>query len=134
MPYLPQTQTQTRRRAERVRFPESTPVVLRSPDGGRFSGRLQVISLTGGLLSMPKPLQQGSVVKLMFLAQTGSVLGSAEMLSPMSWDQQPFRFIALHDDDESRLRAAIQMSLEQSRRETEQRGREREQLEKFTAW
>ncbi len=132
MPYLPQTQA--RRRAERVRFPESTPVVLRSPDGGRFSGHLQVISLTGGLLSMPKPLQQGSVVKLMFLARTGSVLGSAEMLSPMSWDQQPFRFTALHDDDESRLRAAIQMSLEQTRRETEQRGREREQLEKFTAW
>ena len=132
MPFLPQAHSP--RRPERVRFEEATPVVLRFPDGRRFSGQLQVISITGGLLCMSKPLQQGSVVKLMFLAKTGSVLGSAQMLSPVAWDRQPFRFVALHEDDQSRLHAAIQFSLEQTRRQNEQRSREREQLEKFSAW
>jgi len=62
------------------------------------------------------------------------VLGSVQMLSPVAWDRQPFRFVAIHEDDQSRLQAAIQMSLEQSRRDNEQRSREREHLEKFTAW
>lgn len=132
MPYL--DQSQPRRRAERVRFEEATPVVLRFPDGRRSSGQLQVISVTGGLLSLSPPVQQGSLVKLMFLARTGSVLGSVQMLSPVAWDRQPFRFVAIHEDDQSRLHAAIQMSLEQSRRDNEQRSREREHLEKFTAW
>ena len=132
MPYIPQGQP--RQRAERVRFEEATPVVLRSADGHRSSGHLQVISVTGGLLALSPPLQQGSIVKLMFLARTGSVLGSAQMLSPVSWDHQPFRFVALHEDDQSRLRAAIDMSLQQSRREAEERSREREKLEKFSAW
>jgi hypothetical protein len=132
MPYL--DQSQPRRRAERVRFEEATPVVLRFPDGRRSSGQLQVISVTGGLLCLSPPIQQGAVVKLMFLARTGSVLGSVQMLSPVAWDRQPFRFVAIHEDDQSRLHAAIQMSLEQSRRDNEQRSREREHLEKFTAW
>ena len=109
-------------------------MVLRSADGRRCSGQLQVISVTGGLLCIRQPLQRGSVVKLMFLAKTGSVLGSAEMLSPVAWDRQPFRFVALHEDDQSRLHAAIQVSLEHTRRQDEQRGKEREQMEKFRAW
>ena len=132
MPFVPQVHAQ--RRAERVRFEEATPVVLRYPDGRRCNGQLQVISVTGGLLSMRQPLQRGSLVKLMFLAKTGSVLGSAEMLSPVAWDRQPFRFVALHEQDQSRLHAAIQMSLEQSRRDNEQRSKEREQMEQFRAW
>ena len=109
-------------------------MVLRYPDGRRFSGQLEVISITGGLLCIRQPLQQGSLVKLMFLAKTGSVLGSAEMLSPVAWGQQPFRFVALHEDDQSRLHAAIQFSLEHTRRQDELRGREHEQMEKFRAW
>ena len=110
MPYLPQLQSQpSGRRAERVRFEESTPVVLRFPDGKRSSGQLQVISTTGGLLCLPQPLQPGAVGKLMFLIQGGgSVLGEAQMLNPMSWERQPFRFLALHEDDRTRLQSAIQ--------------------------
>jgi len=48
MPFVPQVHAQ--RRAQRVRFEDATPVVLRYPDGRRFSGELQVISVTGGLL------------------------------------------------------------------------------------
>ncbi len=51
----------------------------------------------------------------MFLTAAGLVLGSAEMLSPISWGLQPFRFVALADDDEDRLKTVIQRSVEQKR-------------------
>jgi hypothetical protein len=70
------------------------------------------------------------MVKLMFLTRTGSVLGVAEMLSPVSWDPQPFRFVTLYDDDRARLRATIQSSLEQSQRDQQQSRRDQEQIEK----
>jgi hypothetical protein len=41
----------------------------------------------------------------MFLTQKGPVLGAAEMLSPVSWTQQPFRFVALAYGDQRRLLA-----------------------------
>src|SRR5205809_3958432 len=135
MPYLPQQSQPAARRAERVRFEENTPVVLRFADGKRSSGQLQVISTTGGLLCLPQPLQPGAVGKLMFLIQGGgSVLGEAQMLTPMSWERQPFRFLTLHEDDRTRLQTAIQSRLAQTKRQSEQRGREREQMENFRAW
>jgi hypothetical protein len=70
----------------------------------------------------------------MFLAKTGAVLGSAQMLTPVAWNQQPFRFVALHDDDQMRLSAAIQFSLEHSHRREKQRDKEREQIERDRAW
>ena len=79
-----------------------------------MQGKLQVISLTGGLLCLSKPLDYGCPVKLMFLTSSGSVLGTAEMLRPVSWSLQPFKFVALHYDDERRLQVAIQRSLDRS--------------------
>jgi hypothetical protein len=134
MPYLPQQSPPSGRRAERVRFEESTPVVLRFADGKRSSGQLQVISTTGGLLCLPQPLQPGAIGKLMFLINGGAVLGDAQMLSPMSWERQPFRFLMMHEDDRTRLQSAIQSRLAKARKQSEERGREREQMENFRAW
>jgi hypothetical protein len=69
---------------------------------------LETISLTGGLLTMPNLLDRGSRIKLMFLTHTGPVLGAAEMLSPVSTTRQPFRFVALEEGDQGRLRAIVQ--------------------------
>jgi len=63
----------------------------------------------------------------MFLTRSGSVLAVAEMLSPVSWSLQPFKFVKLYDDDELRLQAAIQSSLDRSRRALGQ-------LERNRAW
>jgi hypothetical protein len=101
-------------RAPRVHLADSTPAVLRFQDGQRAAGNLQVFSLTGGLLSLPNPINQGSQVKLMFLTHTGPVLGAAEMLSPVTRTQQPFRFVSLQVDDRRRLGAAVQSSLNQN--------------------
>jgi hypothetical protein len=92
-------------RAPRIRTAEYTPAVLRFPSGSCVTGRLEVFSSTGGLLCLPKPVIRGTRIKVMFLTQNGPVLGAAEMLTPVSWTQQPFRFVTLAYGDQRRLQA-----------------------------
>jgi hypothetical protein len=94
-------------RVPRVHLEGNTPAVLRFPTGQSIGASLQVISVTGGLLSVPQALSQGSRVKLMFLTGGGSVLGAAEMLCPVSDALQPFRFVSLAAEDHRRLGALI---------------------------
>ena len=58
-------------RPARLNLVRSTTVVLHFPGGHQVHGRLQVISVTGGLLCLSNPLNQGFHAKLMFRAQTG---------------------------------------------------------------
>jgi hypothetical protein len=109
MAYLPQS-LDTRRPA-RLRLSDLTPAVLRSPDGGCTTGELQVVSLSGGLLGLRQPLHQGSNVKLLFVTPSGPVMGAAEMLSPVTHSQQPFRFTGIDREDFHRLQSTIQTSL-----------------------
>ncbi|SRR6266404_1245185 len=96
------------RRPPRFRLAETTPAVLQFQDTCLTPGELQVISRTGGLLSLSKPFDQGSVVKLMFRTHRGPVSGTAEMLRPVSWSHQPFRFLGLEEDDQHRMHEAFQ--------------------------
>ena len=100
---------QSRRRPARLHLADPTPAVVRFKNGSCLPANLQVLSVTGGLLRLSKPLPSdlGPDVKLMFLIRTGLVRGSAEMLQPMSWDLQPFRFVTLDKDDRRRLSAAV---------------------------
>jgi len=109
MTYFPQALPH--RRAPRFRLADVVPAVLQLDDGRRTSSEVQVISHTGGLLSLPTPLEQGSIVKLMFETYRGPVLGTAEMLFPVTSTQQPFRFVALPESDQSTLQAAFQSPL-----------------------
>lgn len=104
-------QSRTNWRSPRVQLTDIMPAVLRLPDGCRHRGQLETLSLTGGLLSMTNMLDCGSRIKLMFLTQTGPVLGAVEMLNPVSTTRQPFRFVALAEGDQYRLRTVIQSSL-----------------------
>ena len=101
------------RRPARVRLPIPTPAVLRCQDGSRVAGNLQVISAAGGMLCLPRPLDPNLQVSLMFLSDGGPVLGSAEMLSPLSPTQQAFRFIALDQKNRRNLHLGIQSHLNQ---------------------
>ena len=94
-----------------MKLAEPTPTVLRFKDGRNTSGKLQVVSVSGGLLLLPKPVNQGLMVKLMFLTQKGPVLGAAEMLQPLSSSLQPFRFVALDKDNHRRLHQTVQAAL-----------------------
>lgn len=104
-------------RAPRFNLADITPAVLRFEDGRRTQAQLEVISLTGGMLCVPGPLQQDSQVKLMFVTPTGPVLATAEMLRPVALGKQPFRFVTLEQDDRWRLQVSIQSSFGQARNE-----------------
>ena len=95
-------------RYPRAHLNGNNPIVLKFPNGQHVGANLQVISLTGGLLSVPQSVDQGSRVRLMFLTEAGSVLGGAEMLPPVSDRLQPFRFISLPADDQRRVGALVQ--------------------------
>ncbi|MGA8151073.1 MAG: hypothetical protein WB952_09000 [Terriglobales bacterium] len=114
-------------RPPRIHLADLTPAVLRFLDGRRTAGKLQVVSVSGGLLSLSKPLPRGALVRLLFLTAAGPVLGTAEMLSPVFLGAQPFRFVALYDDDQNRLSAAIQSSLDSNRRD-------QQNIEKYRTW
>lgn len=111
------TQSQAIRRSPRVRPPCPTPAVLRSKDGDRCKGELQVFSLTGGLLGLPAPLAFRSHVKVRFVTGAGAIRSRVEMLMPVSSDLQPFRFVALAGGNQRRLKTAIQLYLAQNRLE-----------------
>lgn len=102
-------QTKPEKRPQRLRLGDGIPIVLRSPDGHRVPGKLQCVSLTGGLIVPTAMLPQGSMVRLIFVTPKGPVTGTAEMLPPVSSTEQPFRFAAIPDTDQNRLRAVIDM-------------------------
>jgi hypothetical protein len=95
-------------RATRVRPGVATPVVLRTKDGSRTPGRLEIVSITGGLLSLARVFNGGSQVKLMFVTDVGPVLAPIELLRPVSWGQQAFRFSGMCDADRRKLQSAVQ--------------------------
>lgn len=100
-------------RAARVRLATPTPAVLRCQDGSCVAGNLQVISAAGGMLSLTRPLDPNIRASLMFLSDWGPVLGRAEMLSPLSPNQQAFRFVALDQKNRRNLQLGIQSHLNQ---------------------
>jgi hypothetical protein len=80
-------------------------------DGQRAKAKLQTVSVTGGLLRLGRSLGQGDFVEIAFQTQSGPVHGMAEMLNPVCAPSegimQPFRFIALGDDDHRTLRMVV---------------------------
>ena len=98
----------TQWRSPRVRLEDTVPAILRSSDGRQQRGKLEVLSLRGGLLNLPNMQEQGSRFKLLFMTQTGPVLGAVEMLRPVSASHQPFRFVGIQKSDQGRLRATVQ--------------------------
>jgi hypothetical protein len=63
------------------------------------------------LLRLSHSLGRGDFVEVAFQTQSGPVHGMAEILTPMQkFDDsvlQPFRFVALEDDDHRRLRTSL---------------------------
>jgi hypothetical protein len=85
-------------------------------DGQRERAKLQSISVNGGLLQLQHELSPGDFVEIAFHTREGAIRGMAEMLQPTRKYQsaclQPFRFIALGDDDHRKLRMALDSALD----------------------
>ena len=98
-------------RAIRIK-PQTTAALVKLSDGHRAKGRLQVIPTTGGLLQLPSAISEGDFVEVAFQTHSGDVNGMAEMLNPLRSGPgsvfQPFRFIALEDDDHQHLRMMVE--------------------------
>jgi hypothetical protein len=86
--------------------------------GQRARAKLQSISITGGLLQLQQELSPGDFVEIAFHTRSGAIHGMAEILHPTrqlhSACLQPFRFIALGDDDHRKLRMALDTALDRS--------------------
>jgi hypothetical protein len=99
------------RRAARVQLGDSVLAAIRLEDGRRTKAKLQTISATGGLLRLAHSLGQGDFVEVAFQTQAGPVHGMAEILNPSlkmaDSVLQPFRFVALEDEDHRRLRTSL---------------------------
>jgi hypothetical protein len=104
-------------RATRVQL-ATTPALIKSSDGNRAKARLQVVSVTGGLLQLTRAFDEGDFVELAFQTQSGNVNGMAEMLNPVRSSPgsvfQPFRFVALGDDDHKMLHTMIETASDHS--------------------
>jgi hypothetical protein len=74
--------------------------------------------VTGGMLRLTKALEEGGFVEVAFQTRSGPVQGMAEMLYPRrtmtSGILQPFRFVALEDDDHRTLRTAVDTAPDRS--------------------
>ena len=99
------------RRAARIQLGDSVLAAIRLEDGRRTKAKLQTVSITGGLLRLSQSLGQGDFVEVAFQTQSGPVHAMAEILNPTrkmaDGVLQPFRFVAIDDDDHHRLRTSL---------------------------
>src|SRR5579862_5891611 len=99
------------RRAARIQLGDSVLAAIRLEDGSRTKAIVQHISVSGRLVRLTGSLGQGHFVEVAFHTEAGPVHGMAEVLSPMmKTDEgvlQPFRFVAIEDDDHRRLRTSL---------------------------
>jgi hypothetical protein len=109
MTHFPQVHPQ--RRAPRIQLGGSVAAQVVLENGQLAKAKLQTISITWGLLRLTRSLSEGDFVEVGFQIQGGPVRGMAEMLTPVraasEVSLQPFRFVALGDDDHRALRMAV---------------------------
>jgi hypothetical protein len=111
-------QSNSAKRATRVKFGGSVLVSIRSEASGTVRAKLHVLSTTGGSFVLAKPLEQGDFVQVTFQTSQGAIRGMAEILQPSrksaSGCLQPFRFVALDDEDHARLRRTMELQLDKT--------------------
>jgi hypothetical protein len=116
MTHFPQPHPQ--QRATRVKMEATASALVKLEDGQRAKARIQTVSVTGGLLRMARALGEGDFVEVAFQTQSGPVHGMAEMLHPRRISAegilQPFRFIALDDNDHQTLSFAVNTTTERN--------------------
>jgi hypothetical protein len=102
----------------RLKLSSSVVVAIRSEGTQPVRAKLHELSVTGGLLGVSKAFEHGDSVEVAFQTSMGTVHGMAELLAARressSGCLQPFRFVALDDDDHTRLRMALDSLLDRT--------------------
>src|SRR5215470_2707296 len=105
-----------RKRSPRLQLNGTVGAAIQSESGQHERGKLQTLSLTGGLLELRYPFAAGGFMQISFHTRAGVVHGMGEMLPAVnkfsSACLQPFRFIAMGDDDHRRLRMSLASALD----------------------
>lgn len=104
-------------RAPRVKLGGTVLALLRLENGRQLRGKLHQLSVSGGLLLLEAPLDEGIKVEVIFHVGTSTVRSQVRMLFPMWATQgclQPFEFSGLAEEDRSNLRADLEKLLESS--------------------
>ena len=113
MTHFPQPHPINRER--RLKLSGSVVVAIRSEGTQPVRAKLHELSATGGLLGVSKAFEYGHFVEVAFQTSMGTIHGVAELLAARgestSGCLQPFRFVAL-DDDQTRLRMALDLLLD----------------------
>jgi hypothetical protein len=116
MTYFPQPHPGSRER--RLKLSGSIVVAIRSEGTQPVRAKLHELSVTGGLLGVSKAFGHGDFVEVAFQTSMGTIHGMAELLAARrestSGCLQPFRFVALEDDDHTRLRMALDSLLDRT--------------------
>ena len=116
MTYFPQPNPD--KPASRAKLGGSVVIAISSEGTQPVRAKLHELSATGGLLILSKAFEQGAFVEVAFQTSQGPVHGMAELLLPRrestSGCLQPFRFVALDDEDHTRLRRALESLLDQT--------------------
>ena len=98
-------------RGSRVKLGGSILVVVVLENGRQIRGRMNQLSVNGGLVSLERPLDEGIKVTVLFHLGVTSIRCRSQMMFPMWATQgclQPFRFLELPDA----TRASLNQELE----------------------
>jgi hypothetical protein len=103
--------TQKGQRGSRVKLAGSILVLLLLENGRQIRGRMNQLSVNGGLASLDHPLDEGILVTVLFHIGCTSVRCRARMMFPM-WATkgclQPFRFLDLPEESRLSLNRELQ--------------------------
>ncbi len=101
--------TDTRVRAPRVRFTKGKRIAFRV-ERSEIQGLLQVVSVTGGLVQVGTQIP-GTLSEICIETEFGPIKGLVELL-PIRQEatslMQPFRFLALDDEEAGRLKQLLE--------------------------
>jgi hypothetical protein len=106
-----------KQRAPRVKLAGTVLSLVCLENGRQTRGRLHQLSLTGGLLHLEIPLDEGIKVEVIFRVRENTVRTKARMLFPMWATQgylQPFEFVDLGSEDRGNLQSDLQRLLDSS--------------------
>jgi len=106
------------KRPPRVKLAGSILALVQLENGRQVRAKLHQLSVTGGLLHIDAPMDEGIKVEVIFHIGETTVRGKARMLFPMWATQgylQPFAFRDLEDKDRESLQGDLQKYLEPAR-------------------
>jgi len=110
-------QRQPPRRAPRANVRGSLSAVIRLENGRQFLAKVEVLSITGGLVDVGNYVEERSWVDLTIYLSSGAVRTTAEMMFPMRGGAgylQPFRFTSLGSEELHAIDREVSELLERS--------------------